>query len=151
MLNSFDITAAVAALSVSGVTMYDTDQIPDQVLARDCPMFCPMPEGWVEGANAAAEEDTTFGTAATRYWQVNRTFRYMYLHNAVGVSRGVKDHYTEMVRKSELLIAALVALDVSGVDVTAVSHSPMGVYRDPSNNSFNGCTFTLSFRERINA
>ena len=37
-LNAAGITAAIAALAVSGVTMLDVSSVPDQVTLRDCPV-----------------------------------------------------------------------------------------------------------------
>lgn len=150
-LNSAAITAAIADLEVNGVDIRDTDKIPQAVTSRDCPIFFPMPDGWIGGSRVASEELSTFGTPTTRYWEVFRDYQYMYLHHAVGAGRGNRDNYAGMVEVLEDLIEAILTLDVSGVDVVDVSHSPVGKYSDPAGNQFGGCPVTITFRERINA
>lgn len=150
-INAAAITSAIAALSVSGVTIKDVAGIPESVVNRDCPIFFPSPANWLAGGNAANEESTTFGTPSTRFWHVNRGLNYIYLHNAVGAGRGNADNYASAVTNIEALVTALVALDVSGVDVVTVAHTPIKVMSSPSQTKFTGCEFTVTVRERINA
>ena len=150
-LNSAGITAAVAALSVSGVSIKDTSAIPDKVLHRDCPILFPVPGDWVGGAGGSPDDETTFGTPGTRYWQVHRTFKYIYLHSAVGTGRGLADEYNAIVTKAELIWEAITALDVAGVDVENITHSAVGVLSDGAGNQFNGCMFEITVREKVNA
>lgn len=150
-INGAAITSAIAALSVSGVTIKDVSGIPQSVATRDCPLFFPMPGNWLNGGNAANEEETTFGTPTTRLWHVNRSLNYVFLHSAVGTGRGNLDNYSDAVTKIEALVSAIVQLDVAGVDVTSVSHTPIGVMNSPSQAKFTGCEFTIALRERINA
>lgn len=150
-LNSAAITAAIADLEVTGISIRDTGEIPQTVTSRDCPVFFPMPDNWIGGSQIASEEQSTFGTPSTRYWTVLRDYQYMYLHHAAGAGRGNRDHYAAMVELLENLIEAILTLDVSGVDVVDVGHSPIGTYKDPAGNQFGGCPVTITFRERINA
>lgn len=145
------ITSAIAALSVSGVTIKDVSAIPDSVVHRDCPIFFPAPGNWLNGGNAANEDSTTFGTPGTRLWHINRSMNYVFLHSAVGTGRGNADNYADAVTKIEALVTALVQLDVSGVDVTDVAHTPISVMNSPAQTKFTGCEFTITLRERINA
>lgn len=142
---------AIAALTVSGVTIKDVTAIPEKVNARDCPILFPSPDNWLGGANLEpADGPTTFGTASTRYWLINRAYRYIYLHEAVGSTRGLKDVIYAMAAKVDLIIEALCELDVSGVDVQSVVVGDFGVLEDPAGNGFFGCTVTVTLRERIN-
>lgn len=149
-LNSSGITAAIAALNVTGVTIKDIDAIPQSVINRDCPIFFPMPGDWLDGGRATSEDETTFGPAGSRLWHVYRTYKYVFLHSAVGIGRGNSDTYQDAQEKIEALTTAITALDVSGVDVTEIKNSALGVLQDAAGSKFTGCTFNISIRERIN-
>lgn len=150
-INAAAITSEIAALSVRNVTIKDVTEIPESVVNRDCPLFFPSPGNWLNGGNAANEESTTFGTPDSRLWHVSSGLNYIYLHSAVGAGRGNSDNYYDAVLDIEALITALVALDVSGVDVVTVSHTPIKVMSSPTQTKFTGCEFTIAVRERINA
>lgn len=152
-LNSAGITAAIAALSISGVTVKDITAIPESVLARDCPIFFPMPGNWLGGSQIVTDTQsrTTFGAAGSRFWLIDRTFNYVFLYAPIGSGRGSADIYNTATTKTELIITALTAIDVSGVDLKDVAHEPLGVLNDPAGMRFAGCLFRITFRERINA
>lgn len=150
-INAAAITSAIAALSISGVTIKDVSGIPDSVVTRDCPLFFPMPGNWLNGGNASDEERSTFGTASTRYWQIERSLNYVFLHSQIGTGRGNADNYSDAVSKIEALVTAITQLDVEGVDVMGVTHTPIGVMNSPTQSRFTGCEFTIELRERINA
>jgi hypothetical protein len=155
-LNSAGITAAIASISISGLTIKDVTSIPEKVNNRDCPILFPQPESWLDAtwldAQQGGEENSIrFGTPSCRYWQFKRTFNYVFLNNAVGVGRGNADNYASAVDKTESINEAMTAIDVSGVDVVSIGHNGIGVIQDPAGNKFTGCLFSITFRERINA
>lgn len=150
-LASGTIATAIATLSVSGVTFKDVTAIPQEVKARDCPIIFPQPAGWMGGGQGAPETTTTFGTPSTRYWQVTRSYNYVYLYGLAGDARGLKDQYSAAAGYVDDIIEAVTALNVSGVDVTGISHTEVGIVSDPAGTQFVGCLFTFSLRERINA
>ena len=150
-LNSAGISAGIAALSVSGVTIKDVTAIPENVFDRDCPIFFPMPGNWLDGGDAAGDEETTFGTPSTRLWHFHRTLRYVFLHSAVGTGRGNKDNYADAVSKLESITSTITTLDVSGVDVEKITHTPLGILNNPAGKKFLGCEVMITLQERINA
>jgi hypothetical protein len=151
-LSASTISAGIAAMTVSGVTIKDIDEIPEAVMVRDCPVLFPSFDTWMGGANGEpAEGPTTFGTASTRYWIFNRIYRYIFLYAPVGSGRGLRDHFAGMVEKADAVIEALCELDIDGVDVQNVTLGEFGVITDPSANNFYGFTLAITFRERINA
>lgn len=149
-LSATTITAAIAALSISGVTVKDISGIPDQVLDRDCPIFFPSPGNWLGTASGFPEDDTTFGTPSTRYWQAHRTYNYVFLAAIVGSNRSISEQYNAATAYMDSIPTALVALDVATVDVENITHQPLGVVTDPSGAKFIGTTFAITLRERIN-
>jgi hypothetical protein len=151
-LSSATIATAIAALSITGVTIKDADEIPETVNARDCPLLFPSPDAWLGGANMEPSDGpTTFGTATTRYWIINRSYRYVYLHEVVGATRGLKDVIGAMATKADAIIEALCEMDVTDVDVQSVNTGEFGVLEDPAGKAYFGFTVTITMRERINA
>jgi len=150
-LSASAISAGIAAMTVSGVTIKDIDEIPEAVMVRDCPILFPSFDTWMGGANGEPTEGpTTFGTASTRYWIFNRTYRYIFLYKPLGSERRLRDHFAGMVEKADAIIEALCELDIDGVDVQNVVLGEFGVITDPSANNFYGFTLAITFRERIN-
>lgn len=149
-LDSAAITTAIAAMSVSGVTIKDTDEIPSIIYDRDCPMLFPAPGDWIDGSSAAVDDETTFGTATSRMWVVHRTFHYIYIHSEVNSARGYYEVYGNAADDIENIAVALMQLDISNVDVESVSHNKIGTMKSPNEKSFVGCDFNITFRERIN-
>jgi hypothetical protein len=142
------VAASIAALSVSGVTLKDMDEIPQKVEARDCPIFYPKPDGFLSDLEV---EIDSFGSAAAK-----KTFRYrlnyVFLHAAIGEGRGLFDVYADMVANIAALIDAIIANDaLSGaVDVQLEGVSSVGPVPDPAGSMFHGCIFTLAVEEFIN-
>ena len=149
--SSTAIASGIAALSISGVTVKDIDEIPESVLSRDCPVLFPSPDGWMTGGNGEpGEGPTTFGTPTTRLWTFNRGYRYVYLHSQVGAGRGLLDVISAMSTKADAIITAITKLDVTDVDVKNVAISEFGVLTSPDGKSFFGFTVDITMRERLN-
>ncbi len=149
--SSSAIATGIAALSITGVTVKDITAIPESVKARDCPILFPSPDGWMTGGNGEPSEgSTTFGAPTTRLWTFNRSYKYIYLHAAIGSERGLKDHISELTIKADAILTAISTLDVSDVDVKNMSIGEFGVLTDPAGNSFYGFTLDITLRERMN-
>jgi len=150
-LSATTIASGIAALSITGVTVKDIDEIPEKVEARDCPVLFPSPDGWMGAANGEPSDgSTTFGTASTRYWIFNRQYKYIFLYAQVGSGRGLKDHYSGMADKADAIIEALAEMDITDVDVQSVQVGEFGVLTDPGGTSFFGFTVNVTLRERLN-
>ena len=150
-LSTANIAAGIAALTVTGVTIKDIDEIPDGILGRDCPILYPHPDSFVQGGAGAGDEGLeTFGTPTTRFWLFNRTYRYMYAHDIAGAGRGLKDHYPDMCANLDAILEALVEMDVSGIDVQSVTTGAFGLMTDPSGTQFYGFALDIVVREKVN-
>lgn len=151
-LNSTGIASAVAALSVTGVTIKDIDEIPDAVDIRNLPIMYPSPSEWMRGASAEPSTgSTTFGTPSARMWTFNRIFRYVYLHAPAGTGRGIAEHYSAMTAKVDAILEAFTLLDISDIDVMTIEIGTYGKIGDPAESqSFYGCLIDLQMRERVN-
>ena len=150
-LSTSTITAAIAALSISGVTIKDANAIPDQVLDRDCPILFPMPGEFFEGGKGSPDDESTFGTSTTRYWHIYKTFKYLYLDSIVGSGRGINQVYADAAGRLDLIWTAILTLNVSGVDVKNAIPEKLGTVQDASGNSFIGTIWHIEVLERINA
>ncbi len=147
-LNTAGIFAAVAGLTITGLTIKDIDEIPFTVTDRDCPVMFPAPAGGVQATQA---EMMTFGGATERYWEVTRQFRWNYLHAPLGADRyGVFAYHPAMAAKSDAIIEALCELDVAGVDIMTVDLTDFGPVPAPDGTMFHGFGLTMTVREKIN-
>jgi hypothetical protein len=147
-LSSSTISAAIAALTISGVTVCDLSSIPVTLSARECPILFPSPSNW---KNSAMQGPSTFGTPTTRYWEFLRTYRYVYLHAPAGAGRGISDQYIGLSAAEDTILTALSTLDVAGVDVRAMQVEEYGTFTDPSETtSFFGFIVTITMWETIN-
>ena len=150
-LSTATIATGIAALSVSGVTIKDVTAIPESVASRDCPILFPSPDGFVLGGNGEPETgSTTFGTPTTRMWTFTRSYRYVYLHEQAGATRGLKDVIGAMATKVDLICEAIAEMDLTDVDVMMVGVSDMGVIEAPNAAAFFGAIFEITLRERMN-
>lgn len=150
-LSAANIATGIAALSVTGVTIKDVDEIPERVQGRDCPILFPSPDGWLLGGNGEPSDGpTTFGTASTRMWTFNRAYRYIFLYEQTGATRGLKDVISGMAADVDLIMEAVAEMDLADVDVQNITVSEFGVIEAPGGNAFFGCMLDFTFRERIN-
>jgi len=152
------ITAAIAGMTVykygsttTKISIKDINALDPHVEARDCPILFPAPGEWKGGAEGAPDEETTFGTASTRMWTVHQVFKYLFVQAQAGSERDINDYYLPASANADSIWSALLALDISGVDVEGVNMSPVGVVTDPTGTQHIGCFFDVTFRERINA
>jgi len=143
------VTNSIAALSVSGVTLKDMDEILEQVEERDGPIIQPIPNGFV--TDLGAERDS-FGDPSQALKTLNYTLNYRLMYIPLDAGRGLFDVYDDMVAKAFLFIDAVLANDdLSGsVDVTPVGALNFGPVVDPAGNQFHGCDFQLRVQEFVN-
>lgn len=150
-LDAGAIATGIAALTVTGVTIKDITSIPEQVQPRDTPILFPNPDNWMGGGNGEPSTGpATFGTPSTRFWVFDRTYNYVYLHSPIGSGRGLLDNIAAMSDKVDSIIAALLTLDISQVDLNNVSVGSFGVINAPDGSAFFGCNLALTMREKVN-
>ena len=140
------ITNSIAALSITGLTIKDIDEIPQGLHDRDCPILTPNPDNFITAFNA--QPDTLDKTK----WTVSYTLNYLLLYAAVGSGRTtVMEKYSGMVSKAFAFIdavAAAVALTGS-VDWDPGTVSDFNVMTI-GENSFHACSVTIKITEFIN-
>jgi len=152
-LNSTAFTAAVAALSITGITFYDTTGIPDAITYRSTlPAFFPLEE-WLGAGKGSPTADSTFGPAASRSWQAERVFHYLYIHSVAGEGRGLRKKYQAAAQNLEAIWAAVLQINLANTEVMNFTHTRLGSLtetRNPSSSQFIGCFVDIDVREWIN-
>ena len=158
-LNTAAITAAMAAMSVTGtsttgtngvIAIKDINTMDLHVHNRDCPIMIPAPGEWKGGSSGSPDSETTFGAPGTRFWLVHQTFRYIFFQAEAGAGRDANDHYLAASQNADLLWTAITVLNISNTDVQAVNIGHIGTIQDPMGGKLIGCFFEITFRERIN-
>ena len=119
------IADSIAGLSVSGVTLYDIDEIPTAIISRDVPAIIPRPDDYITD------------------------------HSKLGTGRrSLFDTYSGMVTKIGLFLDALIAADaVSGsLDSRPISISNVGAVPSPAEEgvAFHGCDIGVRITEFVN-
>jgi hypothetical protein len=129
------ITNSIAALTVSGLSIKDLDEIPVRVFGRDAPILYPEPLDFVTNLDV---QKTTFGRGLYVKWNLHYTLAYTLLYAPVGSGRGFElfsptvdmamlIHHTIMeshpITGAELVVPAGIGVpgilyDVSGPDAT---------------------------------
>ena len=143
------ITNSIAAVSVSGLTIKDIDEIPQSANNRDCPLLVPDPDNFVTGFNANPD---TFGAGSNRKWTVGYTLNYLLLYAVVGSGRTtVLEKYSGMVSMAFAFYDALFAVsDLTG----SVDFEPGSVNRFDivtlAGASFHSCGVSLNVKEFVN-
>jgi hypothetical protein len=142
---AFDISAvatAIAALSISGVTIKTEATLPDALFQRDCPVLYPQDE-FITGLNYELQS----AGATSPVYEITFTLNYYLAVGAVGAGRGLRDH-KETIRTKASLIADAVAdaHTTFGVDYIVPKISSPEVVPDAADNQFYGCVISFACR-----
>ena len=137
---------SIAALVVSGVTIKDVDEIPEEVLVRHCPVMFPDPDTPVSGLRV---EPQSTGAGTDGYNDVLYTLNYVYLHTPVGEGRYIAGNVSGMVAKCVLILNALIANDAltGAVDLEPKVSGAFGVMADAAGNQFWGFRLAIDVLE----
>lgn len=140
------ITNSIAALTITGLTIKDIDEIPQGVMDRDCPMLIPDPDNFITAFNA--QPDTLDKTK----WTVAYTLNYLLLYAGLGSGRTtVMEKFSGMVSKATAFIDAVAAaMTLTG----SVDWSPGNIDSFDivtiGQNSFHSCRVNIEITEFIN-
>ena len=150
-LNTPGIATDVAALIISGVTVKNLGQEPQQVQARDCPILFPDPDGFA-GASQMARKSLSGMGPTGHYWEDLQPLTWRYLHAMAGSERGFAAYRQALLLASDAIKTAFIdgAYSVSGADVRAVSVTQHGTVTGPSGKTFFGFLVTVTFWQQIN-
>ena len=142
-----DVTEAIAALSITGVTVKDIDEIPAIATVRDVFLF-PKPDGFVSGLSVTRQSQGYTSIGAK--FDIDYTLTYTLATGEFGASRGATiDFYAAMVDHIVNVINAItdisniagaVEIEVSGVEA-------FGSVLDPAGNPHPGTNITFAVKE----
>ena len=140
-LHPLTVSASIAALSISGVTIKDVDEIPDSA-AMLCPLIVPRPNDFITNIQAVRQ---SFGGGGTARIDFTYTLNYAFLFCEAGSGQGAFAPYDGLLTKLVTILETMLTNDdISGaVDMTLESIGEIGVISDPSNNSFWGVHFSI--------
>lgn len=143
-LHVADVAAAIAALDIDGVTVYDLDQMPQAVDERACPALGPSASDPSFLTEWEARRLTTQGN-----WQNVYTLNYSLFQAKVAKGRGLFEQYPAMVAKAAAVVEAFQRITrVDGCKHIAVAGMPaFGPVFDASGQQFHGCTVSLRVHE----
>ena len=142
------IANSIAALSVTGVTIRDLDEMQNEVLDRHCPLVMPAPN-YISKVRLVRQ---SFGSGTDCKWDAHYTLTYRLFHSAVGTGRTLLDNYPGLVDKSMKFVDAVITNDC----ITGVIDSVMGdilgfgVVTGPADNQFFGCDIEFNILEFVN-
>ena len=141
------VADSIAALSVTGVTIKDVDEIPAAVDPRQ-PTILPKPD-FVTGF--VVERDS-FGAGSAKM-TVRYVLNYRFCYMPLGKGRAGKiENYDGIVDKVALFWDAVLAIDTltGAVDIEPAGVVNMGLVNDPSDNIFLGCDLAVKVTEFVN-
>ena len=142
------IPNSVAALSVSGVTILDVDQIPPDG-TRVTPVMYPEPLNFVTNFTTSRNSFGATGAFKTIEYDLNYTF----LFTPIGAGRTGLDFYDDMLTKVGLIVDAVLGLSgdkLTGAwNFTAQGISDFGPVPDPAGNIYLGCKLIFHVIEEL--
>lgn len=141
------VANSIAALSVSGVTLKDVDEIPASVEGYT-PTILPLPDFVTD---FVVERDSFGGGSALR--TVSYILHYRFCYKPIGAgSQETIEYYDEMIDKVALWFDAVMAIDTltGAVDIEPAGVTNMGIVNDPAENEFIGCDLAVKITEFVN-
>jgi len=141
------IASSIAALSVSGLTIRDIDDIPPAGGVRSGPELIALPN-YV--TNFTVEFDS-FGSGATAKMTVTYELNYRLLYAPAGSAQALS-LFGDMVAMVGLIWDAVLAVvTISGaIDIMPAGIINMGLVNDPAEGSFYGCDLAFQVKEFVN-
>jgi hypothetical protein len=124
------VTNSIAAISVTGLTIKDIDEIPVRVYDRNCPILYPEPLDFITNFEA---EKMTFGRALTVKWRMRYNLTYTLMYAPIGSGRGL-ELYAQTIAMACLFFDKLMeSHPLTGCElVVPISISAPGPMFDPT-------------------
>ena len=148
MALAFDTVAnSIAALSVTGLTIKDIDEIPPKVDIR-APTLIPLPD-YVTDFDVDLD---SFGGGSTAKMTVTYTLGYRMCYKPAGSGRDDLEYYDDMIKLVADFLDAVLAIETltGAIDIMPLEVVNMGLVNDPADNSYVGCDIRLMVQEFVN-
>lgn len=137
------VTNSIAALSISGVTVRDADQIAASRLAESA-VLSPRPEDFVTNFAVTPDEITK------QKFTVRYTLNYVYFHSQIGTMT-FSVYQSMLTNLAAILVAMINNHVISGaLDTDAPKLSRFGSVFDPAGNAYFGCVISLDIMQFLN-
>jgi hypothetical protein len=144
------VTAHIAVLSITGVTVKDWGGVVDQADLRLCPLLQPDVTRQVE---FQAIERNSFGDGAVAKQTLLYTVPYVLLYAPVGSERGLQKILPGMVEVMAAIVTALIENDTpsdAAVDLQLAAFTLGQTVSDPAGTAYHGVTLDVVVREFVN-
>ena len=141
------VADSIAGLSISGVTIKDIDQIPDNA-SMLCPLLIPNPSGFVTDISPSFE---SFGSNGSARMNLSYTLNYTFLHSQIGSGINAFSSYSDLISKLVSVFVAVMSNDkiTGAVDIRLQGISSIGVVTDPAQNEYWGVQFSFRVLEYV--
>jgi len=156
-LSTAIVTAAIAALSITGVGVRDTSNLPKSFSKRDFPVLFPHPDEWMQGTRSEPGEGAQYVGQAGVFDAV-RSLRYIFLYAPAIAANPMETMLPEMTEKADAIFSAIESLNTQAglLTVRSVSYSQFGEIAGPpagatTRNFFYGCFFDIEILEMANS
>ena len=139
-INFTTVTDSIAALTITGVTVKDSDQIP-QAIGSGYNVLCPRPDNFITGLSITPDE------VSKQLLRVRYTLNYQYFHSRIAAK--LFDSYAGMLAKLALIIKAFANdTTLSGaLDSGAPSIGRLGPTMDAAGNKYHGCELSIQITQ----
>jgi hypothetical protein len=145
-MSAVTLDTAIAALTVTGLTIKGLAAIPQEVFARDCPILFPSPSNWLgQSSSTPGNFDNVIAGRIT----VNHTLTYILAYAQEATGRGFADHYAGMAALEESLRAKIMRIDITAMSIKGFGISVFGPIQDPAGKGFYGVICTVTALEYI--
>jgi len=156
-LSAATVTAAIAGLSIAGVVVRDTTDLPKSFTKRDCPVLFPHPDEWMQGTRSEPGEGAQYVGQAGVFDAV-RSLRYIFLHSPAIAANPMEKIFPAMAARADAIFSAIESLNTQAglLTVRSVSYSQFGEIAAPpagatTRNFFYGCFFDIEILEMANS
>lgn len=143
-VNITDVATAIKGLTITGVKIYDLNEIPVNAMMVT-PCLFPDITNFVSGIDPNIE---TYGTAGNEKITLNYSLNYVYAHSPIGqnLNMGI---WKPFIQNTALILKTFLENDtLDGCqDIRVGETSQFGTVIDPSGNTYNGCVFTLNIQQ----
>lgn len=142
------VANSIQGLTVTGLTIYDVDNIPAAVDTREKAALVPLPD-YITGMSVVRD---SYGAAAAKM-TITYTLNYRLFFKNAGAGRaGVIEYYDGMIDMVAAIWDAILAIaTITGaIDVMPTGVAGIGVVMDAASNSFLGCDLAFQVQEFIN-
>ena len=142
------IIDSISGMTVTDVTIYDLNEIPDALTDRDCPAFMPLPLDFVTDLSIT---DDSFGGPVSKK-SVSYLLTWRFFECQLSTDRGLYERIPDMVKHAAAIVdAAIASLTLAALkDFYVENITNFGPVEDPSGNSFHGCDIAIRITEFYN-